>query len=358
MLCPDCGVETESLTAGSCPRCFQKRNALAEVEPYVDVYLCAHCGGRRDGSGWTDPDGRSELDMIDGAVIRAVRVHTLLEVPEVTVAGEPQDDKHYGYDIMVDGEVEGVSLEAMVETTARVKRTVCASCSRQQGGYFNAIVQFRGRDRDPSDEERQEAGDLVVRELDRMRRSGNQAAFLTKQGKVKGGHDFFISEIDVARIVAKKLVDRFDAELTESAKLMGRQNGRDVHRVTFLVRMPHYRRGDFVLHRDLPAQVDRIDRKTVQLRDLVSGRQMTVPRDEIGRTDVVASREAVKEVQVVSVVRDEALILDPMSNRTYEVRLPENVEYDLSIRSFEVVEHDDQYYYVGLPRRRGSLPVI
>lgn len=357
MLCPDCGVETEDLVEGSCARCFVRRHDIAELPAHVDLLLCATCFARRDGETWTDPGENSRMDMVDQAVVRSVKFHPLVKDTHVEIMSQPQDDMNHAYDVMVDGNVEGLPVDALYQTVARIKQGVCTACSRQAGGYFAAIIQLRASGRDPTDEERQEGGALVMRTVDRLRTNGNQNAFVTKQGMVKGGHDFFISEIDVGRIAARKLADRFDARVEEAPKLVGRKAGTDVYRVTFLVRLPPYRTGDYVDVGQGVCRVEQVASKTISLRRLKDGRQTSVPRDRIRPSDVVATQADTKEMMVVSVVRDEALLLDPDTNKTHEVLLPEGLQYDLSIRVFDVVEHDDQVYFVGIPRK-GGLPVL
>ncbi len=356
MLCPDCGVETHSLVEGSCPRCFVRRHEIAKLPPHVDVMLCAQCNARREGESWADPGDRTREDMVDEAVVKAVRHHERLESPHVEVASQARDKANFHYEVMVDGTVGDLPVDTMLETMARIKQGVCQSCSRQAGGYFSAILQFRATDREPSDDERQEAGAIVINAIDAMKKAGNQNAFVTKQGKVKGGHDFYLSEIDVGRIVAKRIAERFDASVQESAKLMGQQEGKNVYRVTFLIRMPPYRRGDFVDLGRGPARVQEVHAKTLSLRMLSDGRSVTVPRDQVLPAQVVAKRQDARQMMVVSVVRDEALLLDPVTNKTHEVRLPDDIEYDLSIRHLDVIEHDDQVYLVGVPKK--GLPLV
>ncbi len=101
-----------------------------------------------------------------------------------------------------------------------------------------------------------------------------------------------------------------------------------------------YRRGDFVDLGRGPARVQEVHAKTLSLRMLSDGRSVTVPRDQVLPAQVVAKRQDARQMMVVSVVRDEALLLDPVTNKTHEVRLPDDIEYDLSIRHLDVIEHD------------------
>lgn len=358
MLCPDCGVEVETLVEGACARCFTKRHDLAEVPKHIDVLLCTTCGARKDGAHWADATGRTQDEMIDEAVIRETKVHGTLEDPHIEVASEPQDDRNLAYTLMVDGQVAGLVQEAILETVVRIKPSVCTTCSRQAGGYFSAILQLRATERDLDTVEKDEAERAIVREIDRMVRAGNQNAFISKDVSVKGGKDYYISEIDVGRILAKKVADRFDADTKESASLVGRREGRDVYRVTFLVRVPPYRSGDFVVHRDRLHRVERVEKKTLALRDMLDHRETTIPRDQVHANDVAAKRKDVEEMMVVSVVRNEALVLDPVSNETHEVVLPDSLEYDLSVRQFDIVRHEGQAYFVGLPTERGKLRIL
>jgi nonsense-mediated mRNA decay protein 3 len=358
MQCPDCGAQVEALVEGSCPRCFPRRHQLARVPPHVDVMLCAACNALKRGKSWEEPGGRSRDEIIERAVVYEVQIHRALEDTHVEVAVTPQDERNLAFDVMVEGRIDGVPLDALYATVARIKQAACTACSREAGGYYSAILQVRGADREPTDAEREEAGGLVIRAIDEMRQRGNPNSFLTKQGKVRGGHDFFISEIDVARIVAKRVASRFDADVKESPKLVGRKEGKDVYRVTFLVRIPPYRRGDFIETQKDLYRVEEVNPRTLVLRGLSSGRQTTIPRDQVTARDVVAKKADAKEMLVVSVVRDEALVLDPISNETHEVVLPPDFKYDLSIRSLRIVIHDEQAYFAGLPEYKTGLPVL
>ncbi len=358
MQCPDCGVEARTLIEGSCPRCFLGRHPLAEVPLVLDVLLCATCGARRDGQHWTDAKGRGQDAMLDEFVANHVKVHEKIESPELDLVPTEQDERNIHYDVMVAGELGELPVDALVETVLRIKPSVCTTCSRQAGGYYSAIIQFRGDNREPAKPEIEEAERIMVREIDRMVKAGNQNAFITKDGVVKGGKDYYISEIEVGRIMARKLADKFDTTVQESPKLVGRKDGKDVYRVTMLLRLPPYRRGDFVKHRDTVHKVERIEKKTVTLRDLVRHRTHTVPRDQVPATALVAKKHDAKEMQVVSVVRNEALVLDPQTNATHEVVLPDDLEYEMSMRSLDVVEHEEQVYYVGLPEERGRLRLL
>lgn len=358
MLCPDCGAEARTLIEGSCPSCFLGKHDLAQVPQVLDVLLCATCGARRDGNQWTDAQGRSQDEMLDDFVGRNIQVHSRVEDPETEFVAEAQDQRNIHYDVMIAGTLEGLPVDALVETVVRIKPSVCTTCSRQAGGYYSAIIQIRGEARDPSKHETEEAERIMVREIGRMAKAGNQNAFISKDGVVKGGKDYYISEIDVGKILARKIADKFDTTVQESPKLVGRKEGKDVYRVTMLVRLPPYVRGDFVEHRDTVNQVTRVEKRTVGLRDLVRHRDHTVPRDQVPASAVVAKVHERKEMQVVSVVRDEALVLDPETNKTHELILPDSVEYDMSMRTLDVVEHDGQVYFVGLPEARGRLRLL
>ena len=357
MQCPDCGAQVEELVEGSCPRCFPKRHDLARVPPHVDVMLCAACNAAKRGKNWEEPGDRDRQEMIERSVVDQIQMHGALEDTHVEVAVSPQDERNLAFDVMVEGAVGGLRLDALYETVARIKQGACPACSRQAGGYYNAILQLRATDRTPTDEEREEAGGFVIRMIDELKK-GNPNSFLTKQGKVRGGHDFFISEVDVAKVVAKRLAQRFDADVKESPKLVGRKEGKDVYRMTYLVRIPPYRRGDFILIKDDLHRVEEVNPRTLLLKGSSTGRPMTVPRDQVGARDVVAKKSDAKEMIVVSVARDEALVLDPISNETYELLLPQDFKYDLSIRTLRVVVYEEQAYFAGLPEYKTGLPVI
>lgn len=320
MMCVECGREAEGLVDGSCPTCFAARHPLLVVPPTVDVELCAHCDARHVGAQWLDPDEGTPLaDIRLEGVRTAVRVHDRVVDVEVSFAEAAQDERNFGYQVVMTGRIDATPVEASSQTVVRLKRAVCDRCSRMFGGFYAAVVQLRATERDLTDREKRRAEKIMGEELDRMRASGNRESFLSKQEDVLGGQDYYLGDIESSRIIAKLVAHKLGGSVVETAKLVGRREGMDVYRVTFLVRLDLFSDGDLARLNDRIVQVKAIDRGRAQIVDLHTHRSDKVPAEGLKR---LGGPEILVEAVVVS--EDEAhwQVLDPVTLLTVDVPRP------------------------------------
>ena len=70
--------------------------------------------------------------------------------------------------------------------------------------------------------------------------------FITDFAEERGGIDFYLSEKGSAYTIAKKLQERFGGEIKQSSKNVGMKDSRQIFRMTCLIRLPAYRKGDFI----------------------------------------------------------------------------------------------------------------
>lgn len=343
MQCPDCGREVDDLVDGSCARCTADRLDVVKVPEDVPVVRCAHCGRYEETSGWSEPSADREADLLERAQ-RVIQVPADLRDLELGLAPHWQDERHLRVRVDVSGTFHGEPVAGEAETVVHVRNGVCGDCSRRHGGYFEAIIQVRGHeDRPLTDLDDME--EQVRDELDRL--AGRDGAFFSKIDRVRGGLDFYVGSTEVARVLSRELVNKWGASHQETAKLVGKtSDGRDMFRVTMLVRLPSYGRGDFVrVDGELHKVLD-VARKTMRVLSL---EDWTIARLEPGRADevkLVAPRDDEQEAVVVSQNRRDVQILDPVTYRTVDVNLPRPIDLGDSTR---VLRHDERVWIVPRP---------
>ncbi|HUR61249.1 MAG TPA: 60S ribosomal export protein NMD3 [Candidatus Thermoplasmatota archaeon] len=339
--CVECGAQVPKLINGSCPDCFVKKEPLLMVPEVLDVELCAHCDARHVGSHWFDPDEGVPLSHIREEALRgAVRVHPLVRGAGVEVTETPQDDRHFRNRVKLLGDVEGVTVQDEKQVLVRMRKSVCDRCSRMFGGYYAAVIQLRGSQRDARPEEIKKAHKAIGDELDRLRAAGNRQAFLTKSGPVPGGFDYYIGDIEAARILSKLVASRLGATVQETAKLAGRKEGEDIYRVTFLVRIALYSTGDFARRgAEGLVQVLQLDRGKVLIYDMLTHRRDKVPEEELRR---LGGPELLKEAVLVSQDAANLQVLDPVSLHTVDLPRPEG--YVAEGATMWVLRHEERLY--------------
>ena len=337
--CVECGSQVPRLIGGACPSCFIAKTPLLEAPLVLDVEVCAHCDARHVGAHWVDPDEGEPLEWVrESAARAALRVHAGVQGAAVQLTETPLDARNFRTRAHLDGSVEDVPVSYDRDIQVRMRRSVCDRCSRMFGGYYAAVIQLRASDRPVTPRELERAHRLVGDELDRQRATGNRDSFLTKSGPVPGGFDYYFGDIEGTRAVARALADKLGATVEEHAKLAGRQQGEDLYRVTFLVRVRLFAPGDFALVGDEP----------VQFQSMARGRAFVVRLSDRGTDKVdeeslrrLGGPEILQEAVVVSSDAGHLQLLDPVSLRTVDV--PRPPDYQAGPTAW-VLRHEERLY--------------
>ncbi len=322
MFCVECGREGE-LIGALCRECYSKRHGTASLPEHVDVTLCAHCSSMQTAQGWVDVGSVKEASQ--AAIESALAVSEDAKVIDVSVQLEELDERNLEADVSVKLESSGVALERRLRTAVRLKRGACPECSKQQGRYYEAILQVRGPGKALGEDEKHEI-DRLVRDRVASMRKASREVFLSKIGSVKGGLDFYFSTIPAAKGVARELQETFCAEYKESPSLWGRKDGKEVHRVTFLVRLPGYGRGDVVGFDSKAYYVKAMSRGVVRAVDLRTGEERALRPRTAGECTLEQPREKVPRAVVLSQKTGEIQVLDPDTMTVLDVRVAPGFE--------------------------------
>jgi nonsense-mediated mRNA decay protein 3 len=354
--CVECGKQVPSLIGGSCPDCFILKAPLLEAPDVLDVELCAHCDARHVGAHWIDPDEGEGLDWVREQATRGVvRVHAKVAGSVLTITETPQDEKHFTHHLRLEGDVEGTPIVFEKDLTSRMRRSVCDRCSRMFGGYYAAIIQLRASERDVTPIELSRAHKVVGDELDRQRASGNRESFLTKSGAVPGGFDYYLGDIEGCRTVSRVLAEKLGAVVEEHAKLSGRQEGEDVFRVTFKVRIRLFAAGDFALYGEEPVQYQTGTRGRAMVVRLGDRRTDKIDEENLKR---LGGPEILQEAVLVSQDAGHLQVLDPVSFRTVDVPRPPG--FEAKGDSVWVLRHEERIYLpamaVQFPKKAVAPP--
>jgi nonsense-mediated mRNA decay protein 3 len=103
-----------------------------------------------------------------------------------------------------------------------------------------------------------------------VERGRDAGEFVSRTEAVHGGLDFYVSTNGLGMRLAKDVADAFGGTIAASPKLFGQREGKEIYRVTTLVRLPAFQVGDVVRHKGSVTEVVGL-RPFVELRDLVTG---------------------------------------------------------------------------------------
>ncbi len=305
MKCASCGRESEYSVCG---RCLAEKVKVVEIPSVIEILACSRCGRYK-----LDKWRRVGLsDAVSHNLSKTVSFHEDFWIESVEF--HPVGDEIGRYRIEVSGKLRDYAYSHSDSFEVRVKKIACKKCSMQAGGYYEAVIQIRADKREISDNELESILGLIYRETERE--DTNPKAFISKLVEKKEGVDVYIGDKKLAQKITRQLTKIFGAELKESISIAGREDGRDLYRFTYLVRLPHYQKGDVVKDGEAIALVLNAEKKKAV--DVYSGKGINLKSPS-----VIAKRDRLKTTYVLNVDRDVMEILDPESYESISVKKPD-----------------------------------
>lgn len=283
--------------------------------PDLEVRVCKHCGEFFKESGELADLKSIVRDAVSRRLKAAAKgMHAEFRGVDVEI----EEFKRWGADAVIKLNVRFRGMELQERRPLRIKfvRRTCKRCSRISGGYYESIVQVRADGRTPSDDE------LISVETIAYSALGNGPRdFISKVEQKKEGIDLYVGSIEGGRKISKSIVKTLGGKISESKKLYGRKDGREVYRVTFLVRLPKFLRGDVIELDGKVVLVERVERGVTGL-DLDTGSRVFLNEEDVRRASLVSNRERAENTVLMSVSGDEIQILDPKSYETVTLKKP------------------------------------
>lgn len=333
MQCPVCGRDTETLIEGSCADCAAKKHTTLAVPPVLELLTCAHCGSVQQGNRWV-PGSKDVEVLVRKRLEDSIEHDPALRERRVTLELRWQDERIARAQVHLAAHFQGVPIEQSTDVEVRVKRSSCTECSRSFGGYFEAVLQVRGADPDVYKRLEGMLLEIVDKELNSYKGEHRTGAFVSKAETVRGGHDFYVGGLEVARLLAQTLVKRTGAEYQESTSLVGRRQGQDLYRFTLLVRLPPYLAGDFIQMDERLYKVLSHSGKLLTLWDFENKIRVQREPKRAKSLRVVGRAHDVKDAVVVSKHGNDLQIMDPETYQTIDLKTDKPVREGETVRVF------------------------
>lgn len=339
MFCVKCGVEGEETIDGLCLECFLNGRKLINMPHHIDLMRCANCEEYSVGDQW--------VKKTEDEAITDIALTQLQTIPEATVVSvgtmiERQEEKTFVVHVQADLDIRGTFATDEDSIIVRLKNSVCKRCSRQLGSYYEAIMQIRTGEKNLDDGLRDEVVRWIRVSVESQQKT-NRSLFITKVQEVPGGVDVYLSSISLGKGLTRSLSDMYGAEVKESASLIGQNDGQDVYRVTYLIRMPLYHVGDILLYNDRPYKLNSVGKTGGKAVDLINFRETTIKKFELQTVKVLFKAREIPEATVVSTSKKEIQVLHPTNYTTKDVRIPDGTEIGETVK---VVDIEEELFFV------------
>jgi nonsense-mediated mRNA decay protein 3 len=206
------------------------------------------------------------------------------------------------------------------DVDVRVNRVACDRCSRISGGYYESKVQIRADRRTPERTELDRALEIAATTLELAQKT-DRLAFIAKTTWLREGLDLYVGTVKAAKRIARALLREMGGTLSDSAKLTGRRDGKDVYRVTFVVRLPEFPTGTIILSRQHMYEICSTI-STTNAVDLETGHRTALNAEELRTAELVGTRSDAKRTVLVAIDGDEVHLLDPETYATLTIKKP------------------------------------
>jgi len=343
MFCVECGKETAIYKNGVCKDCYVKSKTFTDGPKYIDVTYCGHCNSYKYKNTWTTEDLNSVLVRF---IKDAFQISKELKNVEITIEQQKETDSN-AFTIYITGMIEDVEVEEKHEIILRLKKTVCDVCSKRFGGYHEAILQIRADQRKLSDERKQDIKTTVEGLVESHVAKGNRGLFITDIGYEHGGIDFYLSDKNAASSIVKKLHETYGGEIKKSSKNIGMKDSKQVYRMTFLLRLPNYKKNDFIKMDDSYYLVVSLYGNKVHMIDLKTWEKTIIGEKELQKIGVVGGKELTKELILVSQTKKEVQVMDPESYKISEINKPK--PFDFTTEKINTVQINDSIFLLPEP---------
>lgn len=341
MFCVKCGKEGKTYDS-LCSECYLKSNRFTNCPEVSDLIYCAHCKDFQIGKGWVHYD--SEEEAVKEFAIGNIMLRQDATLDAVECSAERLDEKHYLVKILVYLLYDDLEVVEDCTTTVRVRRNVCDRCNKIQGSYFESIVQVRPSARHFSDKEEEEILSRVMKYTEGVSKN-NRDAFISKVVEVHGGYDFYVSTLAFGKMIARDLISTYGAESKESSSIQGQKDGRNIYRVTYLVRLPPYRIRDIIEINGKLYIVSSTGPQTAKLRNIKNHEPKTVSNVDLREVKVVGTKDDFMDAVVLTETDREFQIMHPTSYKTVEIKKPRN--FQRTGDTIKIFSYEGELYFIG-----------
>lgn len=338
MFCVECGKEEKIFKDGLCKECYLKDHQFTKGVEFIDIPVCSHCGVFKYKNTWTNEKFEKILNRY---VKNLFKISNQLK--KINIQSECFEEKErINCQIFITGFIEDQEITEKHQVFVRLKKNVCNVCSKRFGGYHEAIIQIRAEDRNLTEEELDDIVLFVEKNVEKMQAKGQRGVFIADYGEEHGGYDFFLSDKQAAYNIIKKVQEEYGGTIKKSSKNTGMKDGKQIYRMTFLLRLPVYKKGDFIKIKKNYYQVLSVQSNKVKLKNLSNWVEEIINTDNLENIVLLNDQVIKKERIIISQTKKEIQLMDEDTYETFYINKP--VEKKFQTKTINTLKIDEQVF--------------
>lgn len=338
MFCVECGIEDEIYKDGECLKCYLKNKKLSKGSERLELTVCVNCHGYKYKNTWTN-------DLLEDILQRIVKNNFKIsnELKKANINIDTNKTSQ-GLECIVhiSGLIQEKEINEQHDLFIRLKKTICEVCSRQFGGYHEAIIQVRTEKRKFSKEELNDIKTTVQSIVESIQYKGNRTLFIADIAEEHGGLDFYISDKNTAFNISKILLDKYGGYIKQSSTNTGMKDSKQVYKMTYLVRIPSYKKGDFIQIEDTYYQIKKLHSNKVKIINLSTLEENSINPKKLEKARILGGQNLLSDMIIVSQTNDELQLMDEKTYDIHIVKKPKEIKY--KTEKIQVIEIDNKLF--------------
>jgi nonsense-mediated mRNA decay protein 3 len=313
--CPKCGKPTEQ--PGLCIQCTIGNTPWYTLEARVKNVECPSCGAIKQANTWTD-SGKTHADIAPDLARTAVHFHPDVKKANIDVVVVDQTINRSRAHLTLTGLLYKKPVGASCTTEIVWHKEQCDRCNRISGSYHEGNIQVRAEGRIPSTFEVQMSLSIAQQVEDSLQAGGERLSFISEMQPTRDGLDIIIGSQHIGLAISKAIIAQLGGRYTTHPKLVGEKNGRQLYRITYLVRLPRFQKSDVVKVKNRFYEVENVENHYVHAMDLGDGLSKSVRDDDIER--IIGNARNAESALVAFTDGLNIGIMDPVTHKTRELR--------------------------------------
>jgi nonsense-mediated mRNA decay protein 3 len=334
MICVECGKESEIINNGLCINCYVKSNRFSKGPDSLDIIRCSNCNSYKFKNKW---ENESLNQIINKVIIQNFKFSNELKETEIKTQIIDDSNKYKKLlEVKIIGLIYKLKITENHEIQINIKREICDNCSKQFGGYHEAIIQIRADKRNLKSNEIDGIYNLVIDYVKNLNEKGNQNIFITDFEEKKNGLTFFLSDNNTAFSIIKKIKEEYSGDIKKSSKNIGMKDGKQIYRMTYLLRLYPFTKGDILSYDDVYYIIVKIIKNKIYLADLLKWGEKIFEAKDLSNYIIKKNEDYVKTMLLISQTEDEIQIMDKDNYSIYNLKKPKKLIFNEEVKTIKI----------------------
>ncbi len=321
-VCYICGAPGP-LIDGECIECYKQDHPLAKPPSNLVLKICRDCYSYWHHGKWIVPTTTNYVTHLENAIKKILRDKYIKNKNlDISVKIIEHDMSHASAEVVIFGsphpQIDPYPEKYVI--SVKIDQSLCRSCSLRHGGHHESILQIRAQDRKLDADEEKAITSIIYTMLNDAYGHDSKAYISEITHERFGGLTLDVGSEHLCKAIATAIRDQFLGTIKESFKLVGvdPKSGERRYMRTIVVRLPRFRKGDFIEIDNIPSMVLRNERKRLVCLNLIEHNTFSIALDSNKFQKIVflKERNETHTMMVLSVTPENIQLMD---NLSYEV---------------------------------------